>query len=116
MALGSQCLKIYKISLPRNCRVGQTNAVYNENKFVRYSGGLGIKIDSGETKKSAQFWADNKIFISYGAKLVQAAQIFIRLTQGLYTCRPTSYSVHPWNDTITADVVSFQYITIVRKL
>jgi len=39
-------------------------------------GGVGIKIGPWETENSAQFWANNKIFVNYQAKFIQAVQIF----------------------------------------
>jgi len=53
------------------------------------SGGLGIKIISGETENSAQFWANNKMFINYRPKCIQAAQILARSGRGSPTHHPT---------------------------
>lgn len=38
--------------------------------------GPGIKIGPGETENLGQFWVDNKIFVCYRAKIIQAVQIF----------------------------------------
>jgi len=54
-------------------------------------GGQGIKIGPRETENSSKFWANNKIFISYRPKFIQAAQIFARPMRGSPTDYPRQF-------------------------
>lgn len=60
--------------------------------FTITPGGLGIEISHEETKNSCQFLDDHKIFLSYGLKFIQAAEIFTRPGRGLLTCHPNQQS------------------------
>jgi len=56
--------------------------------FIK-QGWTGNKYWHRETENTAQFWANNKIFLSYRPKFIQAAQIFDR------PCRQRSRIRHP---------------------
>jgi len=61
--------------------------------FVYAGADREYKLAPRETEYSAQFWANNKIFISYRLKFIQATHIFSGPRRGSPTCHP-SQSTH----------------------